>query len=153
MKVGNLTAKDIFLAGYSQGAQTASYVQIAQLNYSLGGVIVMDGYALPPLVDMVGHTKAEVIASKNATYYGNDMRFMIWEGTEDPIFQPRPTMASYEGVFKALGVPEVWKIRHTEQGMNHVVIAKELAQMLRFVRGLNQDDLPSVPDQEVEEQQ
>ena len=34
-----------------QGAQLTSYMQIAKLDYALGGCVVMDGYPLPPLCD------------------------------------------------------------------------------------------------------
>ena len=44
----------------------------------------MDGFPLPPLFDMVGHSQAA--ARANATYYGEDMKWMIWHGESDPIF-------------------------------------------------------------------
>ena len=116
-----------------------SYMQIAKLDFALGGCIVGDGYPLPPLVDMVGHHREEAI--KNASYYGNDMRFMIWEGSEDPIFPATETMQEFTGIFNALNVTETWKIDHTEKGMGHIVSTKEYGQMMRFVNGLNHDDL------------
>jgi len=33
-----------------------SYMQFCKLEFALGGVIVMDGYPLPPLVDMYNDT-------------------------------------------------------------------------------------------------
>ena len=62
----------VYLAGFSQGAEMTNYMQLARLDFPLGGAIVMDGYPVPPLVDMVGHTSKD--AKKNATYYGTDMR-------------------------------------------------------------------------------
>ena len=51
-------------------------MQLAKLDYALAGVVVMDGFPLPPLNDMVG---ADHDAAKaNATYYGQDMNWMIW---------------------------------------------------------------------------
>ena len=38
----------------------------------------MSGFPLPPLCDMLG-SEPEA-AKKNATYYGQDMNFMIWIG-------------------------------------------------------------------------
>ena len=63
-------------------------MQLAKLDYALGvgGVILYNGFppsATPPLFDMPGHTFAE--AKKNATYWGDDMRFMICYGETDPI--------------------------------------------------------------------
>ena len=58
-------ASNVYLAGFSQGAQLTGYMQLCKLDYALGGVIVMDGFPLPPLVDMPGHPSSE--AKKNAT--------------------------------------------------------------------------------------
>ena len=77
-------AKNVFLGGFSQGAEMTCYMQIAKIDFALGGAIVMDGYPIPPLVDMLGDTPRE--AKKNATYYGDDMRWMIWHGSEDIYF-------------------------------------------------------------------
>ena len=33
----------VFLAGFSEGAQLTGYMQLAKLDFALGGVIVMDG--------------------------------------------------------------------------------------------------------------
>ena len=74
----------MFLAGFSEGAQLTAYMQLAKLTYALGATIVMDGFPLPPLVDMRGGSRAA--ARKNASYYGADMRWMIWHGEADPIF-------------------------------------------------------------------
>merc|ERR1712227_197836 len=119
-----------------------SYMQIAKLDFALGGCIVGDGYPLPPLVDMVGKHREEAI--KNASYYGHDMRFMIWEGTEDPIF-PSKTMNEFTSIFNVLNVSDTWKINHTEQGMGHVVPQEEMDQAWRFTNGLNLDDITPGP--------
>jgi hypothetical protein len=50
-------------------------------------------------------------------------------------------MNEFQGIFDSLGVSDTWKINHTEQGMGHVVIAKELQQMIRFINGGDSDDL------------
>merc|ERR1712110_423709 len=111
----------------------SSYVQISQLDFALGGVIVMDGYPLPPLIDMPNESEEE--AKKQATYYGNDMRWMIWEGEDDYIFPPNKTMTTYQNVFEKLGVTDTWKIRHIEPGMGHWFVQKEFDQMIRFING------------------
>lgn len=66
-----------------------TYIQIAALDFALGGAIVFDGYPLPPLVYMPGHTKDE--ARTNATYYGDDMRWMFYHGSQDFIFNLNET--------------------------------------------------------------
>ena len=44
--------KSVYLGGFSSGAGMASYVQIMELDFALGGVIVMSGFPLPPLCQM-----------------------------------------------------------------------------------------------------
>ena len=61
----------------TEGGQLTSYMQLAKLTYALGGAIVMDGFPLPPLVDMPGAPHAA--AKRNASYYGDDVRFMIYQ--------------------------------------------------------------------------
>ena len=43
---------NIYLAGFSQGGQMATYVSLVKLDYALGGVAVLCGYPLPPLTNM-----------------------------------------------------------------------------------------------------
>ena len=43
-------------------------------------------------------------AKKNATYYGQDMNWMIWHGDADPIFPVNYTMNAYHHIFDILGV-------------------------------------------------
>ena len=100
----------------------------------------MDGYPLPPLNLMKGESQEQ--ARSNASNYNSDMRFMVWEGQYDYIFQPEPTFASFTGMFQALGIPDVLKIRHEEPGMSHWIQKNEFQQMWRFINdGLNHDDL------------
>lgn len=40
--IGN-DAKKVFLGGFSQGAQMTSYVQLANIDYALGGIMILDG--------------------------------------------------------------------------------------------------------------
>jgi predicted esterase len=125
-------AKDVFLAGFSQGAQMTGYMQLAKLPYALGGVIVIDGFPLPPLGFMPGAPQAA--ARANASYYGEDMRWMVWQGSADQIFPVGITLDTWDGIFSALGCSDTVKIRHIEQGMTHDVIEPELLQMVQFVR-------------------
>ena len=126
-------SKKVFLAGFSQGGQLTSYMQLVKLTYALGGAIVMDGFPLPPLVDMPGASHAA--AKGNASYYGDDMRFMIYQGADDPIFPSHLLHSTFEGIFEALDIPSVVKVNHTEPGMQHTVIEKEIQMMMDFVRG------------------
>ena len=126
-------ASNVFLAGFSEGAQMTSYVQLAKLDYALGGAIVMDGFPLPPLENMPGADPAA--AQKNATYYGQDMRFFIWWGADDPIFPAPLSMSTYNGIFAALGISDTLKVNHTEPGMSHTLIQSEFTQMVQFIKG------------------
>ena len=122
----------IYLAGFSQGAQMTGYVQLCQLDFALGGTVVMDGFPLPPLENMPGAPPAA--AKANASYYGSDMRWMIWHGDADPIFPVNMTMNTWDGIFAALDATSTLKIEHTEPGMTHTVIEKEFTQLVEFVR-------------------
>jgi hypothetical protein len=59
-------------------------MQLVNRPFALGGVSVFDGFPLPPLENMPGAPTAA--ARANASYYGQDMRWMIWHGSADPIF-------------------------------------------------------------------
>ena len=72
---------------------------------ALGGTIVMDGFPLPPLCDMPGHAQSD--ARNNATYYGTDMRWMIYWGAADPIFPAHLSLTAWNGVLNALGLAHV----------------------------------------------
>lgn len=122
----------VFLGGFSQGAQMTTFLQIAQLNFALGGAIVMDGFPLPPLVDMPGHSSEA--AKKNATYYGTDMRWMFFHGEKDPIFPAKLTMDTVHAIFDVLGVRSTLKIEHIEPGMGHTLVKSEFDMMDKFIR-------------------
>ena len=62
MKVGN-NGKNVYLAGFSEGAQMTGYMQLVNLPFSLGGVVVMDGFPLPPLENMPGSSQAAARAN------------------------------------------------------------------------------------------
>jgi predicted esterase len=126
-------SKKTYLGGFSEGAQLTSYIQLAKLNYALGGAIVMDGFPLPPLFDLPGHSRAA--AEKNLTYYGDDMAWMIWHGDADPIFPVKLTMSTYAAIFDLLGVADTVKVNHTEPGMTHTLIGPEFDAMVKFIRG------------------
>lgn len=123
----------VFLAGFSEGAQLTGYMQLAKLSFALGGTIIMDGFPLPPLFDMPGHDPSA--AKANATYYGSDMRWMIWHGSKDPIFPCNYTLTYWDDILGVLGASATLKIRHTEPGMTHTLVQPELEQMVNFVRG------------------
>lgn len=128
-------ASKVFLVGFSQGAQMTSYMQIANLNYSLGGIIVMDGYPIPPVVDMAGASKEA--ARKNASYFGDDMRMMIWEGADDYIFPPQQTMDRYHAILAALDVSSTLKNEKIQPGMGHWYCHDEFVEMMQFIHGAN----------------
>lgn len=126
-------ATKVYLAGFSEGAQLTAYMQLAELDFALGGIVVMDGYPLPPLCDMPGHSSPA--AKKNASYYGQDMNWMIWHGGSDQIFPVDLTMTAYHDIFSVLGITSTLKIDHVEPGQYHTVIEKEIEQMVAFIKG------------------
>jgi predicted esterase len=124
--VENVTSK-VYLAGFSEGAQMTAYMQIAKLDFALGGTIIMDGYPLPPVCD------AKTVKSK-ATYSGSDMNWFIYWGSEDPIFPANFSLNTYHNMFDALNVSSTVKYEHIEPGMSHTLIEKEFVEMVKFIR-------------------
>lgn len=122
------SASNVYLAGFSEGAQLTGYMQLKKLTYALGGTIIMDGFPLPPLFDWTP-------ANHNASYSGPDMKWMIYWGGADPIFPATTSLKAWHTVFDAIGASSVIKIEHTEPGMTHTLTAKEFVQMESFVRG------------------
>lgn len=122
----------VFLGGFSQGAQTTSYMQIAELDFALGGAICMSGFPLPPLIDMPGARPED--AKKNATYYGTDMRWMFFHGEKDPIFPADLMLDTVHGIFDVLGVRSTIKIEHIEPGMGHTLVKSQFVMMDKFIR-------------------
>jgi predicted esterase len=124
--VSNVTSR-VYLGGFSQGGQLTAYMQIAKLNFALGGTIIMDGYALPPVCD------AKTVASK-ATYSGADMKWFIYWGGADPIFPAKDSLDAYHGMFNALNASTALEFEHTEPGMGHTLTEKEFGEMVKFIR-------------------
>ena len=73
-------------------------------------------------------------ARRNATYYGTDMRWMIWHGDADPIFPEKLTLATWNGIFDALDIRSTLEVEHVEPGMTHTLVQPEFEQMVSFVR-------------------
>ena len=115
-------------------------MQLAKLDYPLGAVVIMNSFPLPPLIDMPGNSLAD--ARKNATYFGQDMRFMIWYGEADTIFPPPKTKKAYHDIFDVLEIRDTLKIEHIEEGMDHKYIEKEFAQMIDFINGNDDAQIP-----------
>lgn len=126
-------SSNVYLAGFSEGAQLTGYIQLAKLDFALGGTIVMDGFPLPPLFDMVGHSQAD--ARRNASYYGNNMRWMIWHGSADGVFPVNLTISTWNGIFDALDIRPTLKVQHIEPNMTHTLIPAEFDQLVSFIGG------------------
>ncbi len=128
--VGN-NGKNVYLAGFSQGAQMTGYMQLVNLPFALGGVVVMDGFPLPPLENMPGASQAA--ARANASYYADDMKWIIYEGSEDPIFPEKLTLDTWNGIFTALGCSTTLKTQ-VIPGMSHTLVEQEFTALLTLVR-------------------
>jgi len=122
----------VYLAGFSQGAEMTTHMQITALDFPLGGNIVMDGYPIPPLVDMVGHSPED--AKKNATYLGKDQRWMFWHGSEDIYFNSNTTIALYHEIWDLLDLRSTIEFEYVEQGQQHTEVPEAFSAMLDFVR-------------------
>ena len=121
-------AKRLYLAGFSEGGQMTAYMQIAKLDFALGGTIIMDGYPLPPVCD------AKTVKSK-ATYTGADMNWFIYWGGADPIFPAQESLAAYHGMFEALSLPNsTLAFEYTEPGMGHSLSQNEFVVFVKFIR-------------------
>jgi len=78
----------------------------------------MNAFPLPPLIDMPGQGE---MAKTNATYFGQDMRFMIMYGGNDTIVPANETQKIYHEIFDALGVNSTLKNESIEAGVSHEV--------------------------------
>ena len=83
-------------------------MQIANLDYSLGGNIVFDGYPLPPLVLMPNKTKQEARAL--ATYTSSDMRWMFYHGDQDLVFNVHDTKEEVNAIWEVLDIESTLEI-------------------------------------------
>lgn len=124
---------NINLGGFSQGAQMTGYVQLANLDFALAGTIVLSGFPIPPLCDMPGSTPEA--AKQNATYYGLDMKWMIWNGEADRIFPGEETMAYWSDIFKVLEITPTIDIFTLEPKQGHYLTEAEYSTVGSFVRG------------------
>jgi len=59
---------------------------------------------------MPGHTEEE--ARANATYHGDDMRWMFYHGSEDFIFTMNGTLDEVNDIWDVLGIQDTLKIYH-----------------------------------------
>jgi len=123
--------KKVFVAGFSEGAQMAGYMQLSGVDFALGGSIVMDGFPLPPMVHWPNHPEW---AKGNATYSGDDTKYLIWHGESDTIFPVTETVQTWEGIFSASGITSSQYTVHEEPGMYHTVIEKEMTAMIAWVK-------------------
>ena len=112
-KLGSYTdSTKIYLGGYSQGSQMASYVQLNKMKEALGGVILFNGWPLPPTPKLADKTTAE--AQAVATYYGSDMRWMAMYGAHDPIFPGEESKKVLDKTMEKLGASKTIKISVVE---------------------------------------
>jgi len=89
-----------------------TYMQIANLDYALGGTIVFDGYPLPPLVLMPNKTKEEARAL--ATCTSSDMRWMFYHGDQDDVFNVNATKDEVNAIWEVLDIESTLEIFHIE---------------------------------------
>ena len=115
-----------------------TYMQIANLDYALGGTIVFDGYPLPPLVLMPNKTKEEARAL--ATCTSCDMRWMFYHGDQDLVFNVNATKDEVNAIWEVLDIESTLEIFHIECGMGHDVSKNGTSMMIEFINGKKSDD-------------
>ena len=111
-------------------------MQIAKLDFPLAGTIVMDGFPIPPL-SYIAHDDSLPEARKNATYYGDDMRWFIYHGGADPIFGADFTIGLFKDMFKNLQVSDTLKTLTVVPGMKHQETQVEFECMQKFIKGID----------------
>ena len=79
-------AKRIYLGGKSQGALLTMYIQLMKLKTTLGGAAVCSGFPLKPLLLMTYPNVTSSEAKEYCTDLQEDMRFFIWHGEKDTVF-------------------------------------------------------------------
>ena len=82
----------------------AAVMQLGELDYALGGVIVLDGGPIPPILLMANNTAEG--AKELASYDGDDMRWMFYHGEDDGSFPAERTMELFTEIFDNLGVSD-----------------------------------------------
>ena len=108
-------------------------MQLAKLDYAIGGVIIYNSFPLPPLFDMPKNGNTPTEAKKNATYYGQDMRFMVCYGENDIIFPPPVTQKAYHDIFDVLEIRDTLKVDHIEPSQGHMYTETEFDTMVEFI--------------------
>lgn len=121
--------QNVFLGGFSQGGQIASYMQLSKLTQPLGGVIVMSGYPLPPSFDWpaAGETAARSAATIQAP---TSMNWMIWIGSTDAIFPGEQTVAMFRSIMQVLGASNTLTAVDIVSGQGHDVSSAELVHTI-----------------------
>ena len=126
-------AKRIYLGGKSQGALLTLYIQLMKLDNSLGGAAVCSGFPLKPLLEMTYSNVTKSEARKECTDLKKDMRFFIWHGEKDTVFDQVPTFKLYDELFEKLGVNSTIKVMHHEPGLTHETSATEMKHLMAFM--------------------
>lgn len=103
-------ASKVYLAGFSQGGQMTGYMQLSKLTYALGGTIIMNSFPLPPLSGW--DVDDQSAAQSAATYYGDDMNWMIHHSTWDYVFQCKDTMKTWRDALDAVGARSTLKLEN-----------------------------------------
>lgn len=108
---------NIFLAGFSQGSRMVYQVQLGQLKYATGGNFVIAGYPLVPLIGLEQHSTKEAL--DELSYYGQNMKWMMFHGAEDPIFPAVESRQFARGTFRKIGIENTILLDATLPGVGH----------------------------------
>lgn len=94
------------------------YMQLVKLDYALGGIALMGTGPIPPVLGMEELTTEE--AQSLASYYGDDIRVMMWHGNEDVFYPGEYYQELYQTIFDNLGISDVVEFKYVQEGLEHV---------------------------------
>ena len=61
------------------------------------------------------------------------MRFFIWHGTKDTVFEQTKTFKLYDELFSKLGISSTIVTKHAEKGLTHKTSKNEIEHLMAFI--------------------
>lgn len=110
----------------------AMYVQLAKLDFPLGGVGVIGGYPIEQLRALLDAkmTKEQAIAKLS---YTGQMNFFIYHGKSDNHFPYKRALGKYKEFFRKVDESSSVKALKLEAGLGHKVSKKSIVAFWNFI--------------------
>jgi len=61
------------------------------------------------------------------------MRFFIWHGEDDTVFDQETTFELYDELFDKLGINKTIEVMHHEPGLTHKTSSTEMKHLMSFI--------------------